>query len=1026
MSQPDRQPYWRSLNELADTPEFRRFLDAEFPESADRGGFSRRRWLQLMGASLALGGAAAGCRWEQEDILPFAKRPADRTPGKAKYFATSMELGGVALGLMATSHDGRPTKLEGNPRHPASRGATHAQAQAAILTLYDPDRSRSIVEQADGQTINQPWDKFADSMRDRFIALRKKQGTGLRVLSSATSSPTLLAMRDRLLEEFPQARWVEWEPVSRDQEREGMRQAFGRPLRPHLKFDQARIIVALDEDFLGGHPNSVRYAADFVAHRDPDGEWMSRLYSAECRYTITGMAADHRLAIRAGDIRRFVSALEDRLTLQGDGAAEPGAAPLDKNLTKWLLAVTDDLLAHRGASIVVAGPGQPPEVHAAVMRINAALGNLGNTIVLTEEPDADRPPHAEALQGLATEMAAGEVDTLLILDANPVYDAPADVDFAGALDKVGASIHLGLYRDETGRRCTWHVPQAHFLETWGDARSWDGTYTTRQPMLRPLYGGRSPLEMLAQAMNVRNISPREKVREKYDRLFDVADDSLEKSWRRVLHAGLVDDSPFAPVDPPDVKPGRLASNDPSSETEDAAEGSRGSDWEGGSDSNLELVLYPDPKLLDGRFANNAWLQELPDPMLRSCWTNAAVMSPATAERLRVEDNEAVTLTLGETTLELPAYIMPGQADGSIAVALGYGRTAAGAVGGDVEADVSAVGVSVYPLRSSETPYIIRNVRVASKGYRWPVPCVQDHFAIDTVGRERTRRQAELLIREATLEHYREHPHFAEHVEHHMPPAPLWEEWEYPDHKWGMAIDLTRCIGCGACVVACQAENNIPVVGPERVLEGREMLWLRVDRYFKGDPSDPQAAVQPVACHHCETAPCEQVCPVNATVHSHEGLNDMVYNRCIGTRYCSNNCPFKVRRFNYFNYHADLKDPANEPAKMKYNPEVTVRSRGVMEKCTYCVQRIQAAKIRAKNERRPVADGEIRTACQQVCPTGAIVFGNLNDRDGQATGWHGSPRAYRLLQGLNIEARTAYLAKIGNPNPKLMKAHDGHS
>ena len=963
-----------------------------------------------MGASLALA-TAGGCRWKEQEILPFAERPEGRAPGKAERFATAMPLGDTVVGLEVTCVDGRPIKIEGNPRHPQSLGATDVLAQAALLELYDPDRSQSIVvgtlrvpSAADGarsvpaagtdQFQTTTWMEFDAFCLAHFARLRETGGEGFRLLAEADSSPTLGVLRSRLLEMFPRAKWFEYEPTSDDHSRAGAVLALGRPLRTHLMLDRARVIVCLDADPLGSHPAAVRYAHDFVAGRAPESGSMSRLYVVESGVSLTGVAADHRLPLRASQISAFTAMLERGLVKRNvSSATQP-----------FLDAIIGDLLAppNRGRSIVCAGPAQPPEVHAAVHRINALLENVGKdkTVVYTRLPDPERPSHVEAIRALVDEMKAGRVNTLLILGGNPVYNAPADLAFDEALTRVETSIHLSSYHDETSRQCAWHLPRAHFLEVWGDGCSHDGTYSVIQPLIAPLRSGRSPIEVLSTILSLsrsgtgKTASPEELVRQT---LQERIAGRSNASWRRVLRDGLLADSRWS-VEEKIVASGQWPMEDKKPRPK--------------SPGQIEVVFCRDRKIHDGRFANNSWLQELPDPVTKLTWGNAALIAPATAMELGIDNETLVNLKLGDRQVRIPAYVLPGQAPGTVTVALGYGRRAAGKVGGE-SPDVEPVGADVYPLRTTAAMYVAGNATIGPTGESYPLATTHDHRAIDAVGQEATNARAATLVRHTTLEHYHEHPDFVRHDGEHPPLESLWQEPAYEGHRWGMAIDLSKCIGCAACVVACQAENNIPVVGKTQVLKGREMHWLRVDRYFRGEPDNPDVAFLPLPCQQCELAPCEQVCPVAATVHSREGLNDMVYNRCVGTRYCANNCPFKVRRFNFFNFHKDLEVPAGEIAKMKYNPRVTVRSRGVMEKCTYCVQRIQEAKIVAKNSGKAIQDGEIKPACQQVCPTGAIVFGDLADPQSEVLHLQQSHRAYALLAELNIRPRTVYLARIRN-------------
>jgi molybdopterin-containing oxidoreductase family iron-sulfur binding subunit len=980
-------------------------MEEEFPAGTDPGGVSRRRWMQLMGASMALA-AAGGCRWKKQEILPFAERPEGRVPGKTELFATAMPLGDTVVGLEVTCVDGRPIKIDGNPRHPQSLGATDVFAQAALLELYDPDRSQSVTLQNGEVFDEKTWDQFAEACRSVFRQAHKSGGAGFCILAEADSSPTLAALRSKLLKVFPQSKWLEYEPIDDDNQQAGAVLAYGKPLRTHLRLDRARVIVCLDADPLGDHPAAVQYARDFAAGRQPESGRMNRLYVVESGLSLTGTAADHRLPLRASQILAFAVQLERELA-QGKPQTKESTPP-------FLRAIVGDLLAkeNHGRAIVCVGPSQPPEVHAAVHRINAMLGNVGGkgTVAYTKIPDPDRPSNVESIRTLVDEIRAGHVKTLLILGGNPVYNAPADLAFADALKQVETSIHLSGYRDETSRRCTWHLPRSHFLEAWGDGRSYDGTYSVLQPMIAPLRNGRSPIEVLSMILSTVDKSPMPRPEELVRKTFrdKIAGDS-GASWEQVVRDGLLPQSRWpletlsAPVGPTLTETDVVAAE---------------------KNDSLEVIFRRSRSVYDGRFANNGWLQELPDPVTKLTWGGAALIGPTTAEKLGIKSDDVVVVKLGDRHVRIPVCVVPGQAPGTVELPLGHGRSAAGKVGGDTP-NVEPVGVDVYPLRTTTALHVVQGAKLELTGDSYRLAGTQDHHTIDAVGREATEERAKVLIRQASLERYQAHPDFAQHEVEHPPLESLWEEPAYEGHRWGMSIDLSKCIGCSACVVACQAENNIPVVGRQQVLRRREMHWIRVDRYFRGEPDNPEVAYQPLPCQQCELAPCEQVCPVAATVHSHEGLNDMVYNRCVGIRYCANNCPYKVRRFNFFNFHKDLEAEENEIAKMKYNPQVTVRIRGVMEKCTYCVQRIQTAKIAAKNKGEPIRDGQIRTACQQVCPTGAIVFGDLADKNSQLRRLHDSARAYAILAELNNRPRTTYLARIRNPNPELESSREKH-
>ncbi len=1027
--------YWRSLEELADSPGFRRFVEAEFPALAEEldYGPTRRQFLKVMGASLALGGLT-GCRWPKETIVPATKQPVDRIPGVPVQYATAMELGGAATGLLVTSCDGRPIKIEGNEKHPFSRGKTNAWMQASLLELYDRDRSQSVVRRSPAhpgdQQVYRTWNEFEAFAREHFTELRVKGGAGLAVLSETSSSPSLADMKDRFQAAFPQAQWYEYEPLSRDNEVEGARLAFGKPYRTHLHLDKTDVIVSLDSDFLMTHPAAVKYAGDFAARRRADDGTMNRLYVIESGLTVTGSMADHRYPVNAAGVVLMATRLLREL--RSAGVSLPAADKLKTEPTDGFLApLARELAAHAGRGLIVAGQRQSPAVHALAHLMNQALGNNGHTVTYTAEPEAPGISVGE----LRAALVAGRVETLVLLGGNPVYDAPADLEFAAALAKVKTSIHLSLFDDETSQACTWHLPRAHFLEAWGDARAYDGTVSFVQPLIEPLYGGRTPIEILA-------LLDDDPLRSGHDitrRTFGVAQDGGEEretAWRRALHDGVVPGSQWPEQTAPDVNADWLA---PLAILMPQHAATRLAP-DGGAEDAFEVAFAPSYSLYDGRFANNAWLQELADPITKLTWDNAALISPSDAEKLGIKKyGDMLKIELAGRSLELPAYIVPGHVVGSITLPLGFGR---GSAAGQV---ADGAGFDTYKLRTTGGMHFTGDAKVTATGRHYELATTQDHHAIDSqVGREETQKRIGVLIREASLSEYKHHPRFAEHVVHLPALKSLWQEKEYTGHKWGMAIDLSACIGCSACVAACQAENNVPVVGKGEVLKGREMHWIRVDRYFKTEarsedelasrsPADIQVVHQPVTCVHCENAPCEQVCPVAATVHDSEGLNVQVYNRCVGTRYCSNNCPFKVRRFNWFyNHHGpyhprSLKsDVFHAPGKLKQveltdlekmvnNPNVTVRSRGVMEKCTFCVQRINTVKIKAQNERwDSIPDGLITPACAQACPTDALVFGDLNDPHSRVRKLHDHPRAYEMLAELNIKARTRYLAKLRNP------------
>ncbi|MBI4444938.1 MAG: TAT-variant-translocated molybdopterin oxidoreductase [Acidobacteria bacterium] len=968
--------YWRSLEELAKTEEFLEFLQREFPSQASEFAdpVGRRRFLKLMAASLALAGVSACTRQPAEAIVPYVQAPEEVIPGKPLYFATAMPWSGSAEGLLVESHMGRPTKIEGNPRHPESLGATSAFAQASILDLYDPDRSQVVSYSGDIST----WGNFISALAPQLEKQRLEKGAGLRILTETVTSPTLFSQLEKVLNVFPLAKWHQYEPVSRDNIRRGTQQAFGKVLNPIFRVEKADVILSLEADFLAAGPGTLRYAREFARRRKletgaPD---MNRLYVVESSPSNTGAVADHRLALPSTQIERLARSLAAALGIGEASSALPSARE-----QKWVKAVAADLKNHQGAALVIAGEQQPPAVHVLAAAMNQALGSFGKTLLHTAPVEASPVDHRESLQELVSDMQGGRVTLLLILGGNPVYCAPADIDFRDSIARVPFRVHLGMYFDETSEQCHWHIPDAHYLEAWGDTRAFDGTITIMQPLIAPLYGGKSSYELLSAVLGQADRSGH-KIIQDYWRSQKPSPD-FETFWRTSLHDGFVTGSAFPAQDVQFISSSLVAVSEP------------------GRDLSLEIVFRPDPTIFDGRFVNNAWLQELPKPLTKLTWDNAVFVSPRLAEELSLGNQDVVELILKGRTLRGPVSILPGQPPDSIAVHLGYGRRRVGRIG-------SRRGFNAYQLRTSDAPWFSAGIQIKKTGEKSSLAATQNHHLIE--GRN--------MLRTGTLAEYEHHPEFV-HEMGHEPPSELslYPEYPYEGYAWGMAIDLSSCIGCNACMVACQSENNVPVVGKEQVLRSREMHWLRVDSYFKGSLDDPETYFQPVPCMHCEKAPCEVVCPVGATVHSSEGLNEMVYNRCVGTRYCSNNCPYKVRRFNFLQF-SNWDTPS---LKLLNNPDVTVRTRGVMEKCTYCVQRINTARIQAKREDRDLRDGEVVTACQAVCPTEAIVFGDINDPESRVSLLKKQPRNYHMLAELNTKPRTSYLAGVRNPNPELENA-----
>jgi molybdopterin-containing oxidoreductase family iron-sulfur binding subunit len=1004
--------YWRGLEELANHPQFEELLHREFPVQADEWGnpVTRRTFLSLMGASLALAGLAGCTQAPSEKILPYVRQPEEIVPGKPLFFATAMPLAGLGTGVLVESHMGRPTKIEGNPEHPASLGSTDAFTQASILGLYDPDRETGVTYLGRPST----WNEALAALRASLRKDAKEKGSGFRILTEAVSSPSVVALLERLESEFPGAVWHQYEPTIGDSVLAGSRLAFGKAVQPIYQVDQADVIVAIDSDFLSMGPGTVRYVREFSLRRKPndDGKNLNRLYAIESCPSTTGSVADHRLPARSSAIEGLARLLAKRLGLSG---IEP-PSDIAASDRRWIEIVSRDLLNRKaGTTLVVCGDSQPRDVQAIVHAINEKLGNQGKTVHYISPPTADPEDRLESLQDLANDMARGEVDTLLVLGGNPMYTAPG-ARFVNAMKHVKLRVHLGMHADETSEFCHWHIPEAHYLECWSDIRAFDGTASIGQPLIAPLFGAHSPIELLSGILDDTPSSSYEVVRSTWRRWHadNKTGEEFERFWRKSVHAGVVAGTK-TPTEALRLEPSWLSRVAPPSPA---------------VFPGLEIVFKLDYSVFDGRFANNGWLQEMPRPLTKLTWGNAACVSPKTAKELGLsyafgatagEHGRAyadvVSLEIHEKTLELPIWIVPGHADDSVTVNLGYGRTRAGRVGDQVGGRASWLQTSTNRWFSREPSQL----KLTKIGRRQLVACVQGHHSME--GRD--------LARGGAVAEFVKDPEFAtkpereeEKKEHNQAesngrrPLSMFPPYPYEGYKWGMVIDLGACTGCSACVVACQAENNIPVVGKVEVSRGREMHWIRVDRYYQGDPfQDPDKLItrhQPVPCMQCENAPCELVCPVAATSHSQDGLNDMVYNRCVGTRYCSNNCPYKVRRFNFLQY-ADYATPS---LRLLYNPEVTVRSRGVMEKCTYCVQRIRRAEIDAEKQQRRIRDGEVVTACQAACPAQAILFGDMNDPKSKIAAAKKSPLNYSLLHELNTQPRTTYLAAVRNPNPEL--------
>jgi molybdopterin-containing oxidoreductase family iron-sulfur binding subunit len=1054
--------YWQSLDQLADTPEFRQWMEREFPEGAAEwtDPVSRRHFVKIMSASFLLAGfglAGAGCRRPVERLMPFGKAPEDYTFGTSQFYATAMPTRGGAVPLLAKSYEGRPIKVEGNPLYPDGNGGTDRYAQASILDLYDPDRAKRFAKNGDKVAPD-----VALAALDKLSSdLQQNGGQGLAFLIEPGTSPSRQRLQKQLSEKLPKARWFEYEPIDHGVHERAATLAFGQPVRPVFQYDAARVILSLDCDFIGSeedaHNNIRRFAKGRRLKKPTDS--MSRLYSVESLFTLTGVNADHRLRLPASAVAQVAAAIGAevaRLTGGEAGVFASVAKPAGVD-PKWIAECAKDLAANRGVSLVVAGYRQPMAVHLIAQAINDALGNVGKTVVLLAAPKTN----AGTLPDLAKALNGSEIQTLILVGTNPVYDAPADLNWAAAQAKAKTVVRLGYYEDETAALCHWHFPMAQYLESWGDARTSNGTLVPVQPLIQPLFAGLSELEFLARLGGETQADAYSISRETFR--LEAKPANLEEEWKKFLHDGYragTEATPVAAKFNPGALTQTLSATKVTVPTKD----------------NLEVVFYRDYKLDDGRYANNGWLQELPDPVTKTTWDNTVLISRKTARDLGVQNGDVVGITLNGRSVEGPIWTQPGQADYTLGLALGYGRQRTGRVG-------LGVGFNAYTLRTSATGFIAAGATYRKTGQTWPIACTQDHWAME--GRP--------VVREANLNQYRERPDFVNAMKLEQPPVvkplydnPLDKEKQKGLHQWGMSVDLNACVGCGTCILACQSENNVPIVGKDQIRRGRDMHWMRIDRYYASTPGnrpadlfrtdkdeqfeewidDPQSVVQPMFCQHCESAPCESVCPVNATVHDQEGLNVMVYNRCVGTRYCSNNCPYKVRRFNYLDFNKrslkDLRGPfyptplihktdgkwdmtrwwENQEAgmrpsdetdlvKMISNPDVSVRMRGVMEKCTFCVQRIEQAKIAQKVKARASSDIKLKesegtipkTACQEACPAEALVFGDISDPESRVSRLKQQQRDYSVLEFLLTKPRTTYLARVRNPNPAMPDYHE---
>jgi MoCo/4Fe-4S cofactor protein with predicted Tat translocation signal len=992
--------YWQSVDELANTAEFQAAVEKEFPSAAQEwvDPVSRRGFMKLMGASLALAGLAGCTKQPDEPIYPYVKAPEDLILGKPMYFATAHPFVTGAVPLLVKSDQFRPIKVDGNPEHPFNSGSSDPFSQGTLLDLYDPDRSQHVMYRGESRE----WAEFATALREKLA--ESKDGTGVYFLSATVTSPTLARQWKAAQAAWPKAKFAQYDPAIA-----GTALQNGPATQYNLA--DADVIVSLDADFLSGasYPGFHKLVGDY-AKRRKDPEKLNRLYAIESTPTTTGLKAEHRLGLRASEIPAFAAELAKAVGASGAGASSYQWTDAQQ---KFLAALAKDLKANAGKSVVIPGLYQDASVAALAAAINNALGNTGKTVLVSGDAAAVPSDQIADVKALVADLNAGKVDWLVILNANPVYSAPADLYFADAFNKAKIVAHLGSHLDETGQAAHWHIPSAHYLESWSDARSYDGTVSIVQPMIDPLYGGKSAHDVLEVVINMPGQGGYSSGLTAYNAVRETAKSSIkgdfETGWRKVLHQGWIDDSSYD-------KSGKGGSGQGNGSVQAKVPTPAPKDA-------IEIIFRPDANVYDGRWSNVGWLQELPKPVTNLSWDNAAIVSGATLTKLGLEEDDIIEITVNGFKVKAPVIVAPGHPDNSITAHLGYGRSFAGRVG-------SGAGFNAYLIRTSAAPFYATGSIKKVEG-KWGLAITKSHFQDhrgerfgQPKGHDNNSLEADEaigergVIRYATLDEFKANPGFANEGEGREKTnldTTMFPNWDYSKgNAWGMSIDMNSCTGCNACIVSCYAENNIAVVGKQQVRIGRNMQWLRIDTYFEGDLAAPRAHFQPMACQHCENAPCEQVCPVGATVHTPEGLNTMVYNRCVGTRYCSNNCPYKVRRFNFLLF----SDYETESLKLSRNPDVSVRSRGVMEKCSYCIQRITSARIEADKENRAIADGEVVTACQQACPASAITFGNLNDQGSRIAKLRGDERSYQVLADLNTRPRTTYVAAVLNPNSEL--------
>jgi len=996
--------YWKSLKDISTSDDYDRYLKQS--EHHEDNGLSRRNFLSLVAASIALAGLE-GCKKPVQKIIPYVEAEIATVPGIPKHYASTMPFKNNALGVIIENHDERPVRVNGNEKHPSSMGKSNSFSQATTLNMYDPDRSRGV--RLDGKKVD--WSEYVKYGQ----SINNKKGKGLAVLSQESSSPTMQFMHNEFKKAYPDADWIVYEPINNENLYKGIEKAFGKKLQPFNRLENAQTILSIGSDFLGVEDNSIYHTRKFAMNRDLEDEksTMNRLYVVESFMSATGSSADHRLNVPNHEFGLLLKELAGELKKLG---LNINAKPIKTSNHLWIKTVAEDLMKDRGQSIIIGGSDLSSDLHCLIAGINNQLQAPIDYYPL----DRSHITSMKDFKALCEKMKKGLIDNLIILGGNPVYDAPSDYNFELCLSKVKSAVHLSDFYDETSKHCQWNIAQAHFFESWGDAMTYDGYASVIQPQIRPLFGSKSALQVLTPVIFKEDRSSYDIIKKVWKDDI-VKESNFERNWEKILHDGIYDNTLLKKKNVRSVKKVSTAvlSKDQILEAD-----------------KFEIIFTPSSSVYDGRYANNGWLQEIPKPITSLTWDNVAFISMKVAKKLNIKNGQMIQVSLGNTDIKVPAWIVPGQNKKTITLELGYGREFSGRIG-------NGVGFNVYPLRKSTDMGCAMNASIKVLNETYPIASTQDHYGLEedklaapgfsNLSGDEIQKRIPDLVKQSTLEEYKKQPEFVQDiVESHKPDKKrswadhsmynIEPEYDYTKgNQWGMSIDLTSCTSCNACSIACQSENNIPVVGKQQVMNGREMHWIRIDNYFSGDPDNPEVSTQSVACVHCELAPCEQVCPVGATTHSTDGVNQMTYNRCLGTRYCANNCPYKVRKFNFYNYTRDLP----EVVQMAMNPDVSMRFRGVMEKCTYCYQRVSEAHIKAENEHRELVDGDIKVACAQSCPADAIKFGDINDPNSEVSKAKRRNRDYALLGQLGTSPRTTYLAKIRNQNPKLSSgSHQG--